>query len=121
MGLPIKILLKGSAGSALSMCNAHISGKAPAALSKYLSYGLKWTLLLSLWIGAAHDAAAGTQPTGILTAQRIIQAMAQQSTGALSSDQIAEFKALLQRSKLLEADRLEPATIEATGDLLSRA
>lgn len=103
------------------MSNSRVPGKAPASLSKYLSHGLKWTLLLWLWIGVAYGATAGTHPTDMLTAQRSIQAMAQQSTGALSSDQIAELKALLQHSKMLEADRLEPATIEATGDLLSRA
>lgn len=103
------------------MCNTSITGKAPASLSKYLSHDLKWALLLSLWIGTSHGAAADTHPPDIFAAQRSIQAMAQQSTGALSSSQIDELKKLLQSSKVLEADRLEPATIEAAGNLLLRA
>lgn len=57
----------------------------------------------------------------LIAAQKQVQHMALGSKRALSLERIAELQALLDRSKMLEAEKLEPATIEAIGNLLSRA
>lgn len=103
------------------MLSERIAHRAPMAWPKHFAISLICFLTLSFYVSVAPAATASKSHTTLADAQKQIRTMAHELSGALSLEQISKLKELLQSSKVLDADRLEPATIEALGVLLSNA
>lgn len=78
-------------------------------------------MAIVLLLALSMHVCARADNTQLIAAQKRVQQMARGSKQALSLEKIAELQVLLDRSRMLGAEKLDPATIEAIGNLLSRA